>query len=85
MRPRDDTIGANDAVHRRPDPHIETQVRVSLGEARTVLNVEPVPIPRDCRDGFLRAYWQRPEAYLDPGAKFMFSLWSRLTSQGLRP
>lgn len=24
-----------------------------------------LPIPRDCHDGFLRAYWARPEAYLD--------------------
>jgi SAM-dependent methyltransferase len=24
-----------------------------------------LPVPRDCRDGFLRAYWGRPEAYLD--------------------
>ena len=23
-----------------------------------------LPIPRDCRDGFLRAFWGRPEAYL---------------------
>jgi len=28
--------------------------------------VEIVPIPHDCRDGFLGAYWRRPEAYLDP-------------------
>jgi SAM-dependent methyltransferase len=26
----------------------------------------PVPIPKDCTDGFLDAYWSRPEAYLDP-------------------
>ena len=25
-----------------------------------------MPIPHDCRDGFLMAYWRRPEAYLDP-------------------
>lgn len=25
-----------------------------------------VPIPHDCRDGFLCAYWRRPAAYLDP-------------------
>jgi SAM-dependent methyltransferase len=28
--------------------------------------IEPVPIPHDCRDGFLAAYWRRPRAYLDP-------------------
>ena len=25
-----------------------------------------MPIPADCRDGFLLAYWRRPEALLDP-------------------
>ena len=25
-----------------------------------------MPIPHDCTDGFLCAYWRRPEAYLDP-------------------
>ena len=34
----------------------------ALGGAR----VEPVPIPHDCLDGFLHAYWRRPHAYLDP-------------------
>jgi SAM-dependent methyltransferase len=28
--------------------------------------VVTVPIPHDCADGFLGAYWRRPEAYLDP-------------------
>ena len=27
--------------------------------------VTPVPIPHDCVDGFLGAYWRRPAAYLD--------------------
>ena len=26
---------------------------------------DSVPIPHDCRDGFLSAYWRRPHAYLD--------------------
>jgi len=30
------------------------------------VEVSPVPIPHDCRDGFLCAYWRRPAAYLDP-------------------
>ena len=38
------------------------QVTDTLGATRVV----PVPIPHDCRDGFLMAYWRRPEAYLDP-------------------
>ena len=28
--------------------------------------VEHIAIPHDCSDGFLAAYWRRPEAYLDP-------------------
>ena len=27
--------------------------------------IAPVPIPHDCTDGFLCAYWRRPGAYLD--------------------
>jgi hypothetical protein len=41
---------------------IETLVEALGGEVR----VERVPIPHDCRDGFLGAFWRRPERYLDP-------------------
>lgn len=30
------------------------------------VEASPLPVPRDCTDGFLYAYWARPEAYLDP-------------------
>lgn len=30
------------------------------------VQVEPLLVPHDCSDGFLYAYWRRPEAYLDP-------------------
>jgi ubiquinone/menaquinone biosynthesis C-methylase UbiE len=30
------------------------------------IQVEPLFVPYDCSDGFLYAYWRRPEAYLDP-------------------
>ena len=33
-----------------------------LGPSR----VDPVPIPHDCLDGILGAFWRRPESYLDP-------------------
>ncbi|MGZ8283980.1 MAG: class I SAM-dependent methyltransferase [Allosphingosinicella sp.] len=29
------------------------------------VQITPVPVPHDCSDGFLYAYWRRPEAYLD--------------------
>lgn len=34
-------------------------------EALGPVGVTPVPIPYDCSDGFLCAYWRRPQAYLD--------------------
>lgn len=30
------------------------------------VEITPVPVPHDCTDGFLCAYWRRPEFYLDP-------------------
>jgi len=42
-------------------PTVEA-VAAGIGGGR----VEPVPIPHDCHDGFLGAFWRRPEAYLDP-------------------
>ncbi len=32
-------------------------------------DVRVVPVPHDCRDGFMAAYWRRPEAYLDPAVR----------------
>jgi SAM-dependent methyltransferase len=37
------------------------QIAAVLGE----LEVVPVAIPADCRDGFEAAFWRRPHAYLD--------------------
>lgn len=38
--------------------------------------ISPVPIPHDCTDGFLSAYWRRPAAYLDPKIRAaMSSFW----------
>ena len=30
------------------------------------VQITTVPVPHDCSDGFLYAYWRRPTAYLDP-------------------
>lgn len=40
------------------------------------VEVTHVPIPLDCRDGFGEAYYGRPEALLDPGARLANSAWS---------
>ncbi len=40
------------------------------------VEISPVPIPHDCTDGFLCAYWRRPNAYLDPQIRAaMSSFW----------
>lgn len=44
-------------------PPMEEFGRVASG----AVEVRPVLIPWDCTDGFLGAYWRRPEAYLDAG------------------
>lgn len=40
--------------------------------------VEVIPIPADCPDGFLMAYWRRPECYLDPELQATTSGFARL-------
>ncbi len=41
-------------------PSIDAITRTLGGDVR----VEVVPIPHDCRDGFLGAYWRRPSSFL---------------------
>lgn len=45
-----------------------------LGDVR----IEPVPIPHDCSDGFLGAYWRRPHAYLDADVRSAISTFAKL-------
>lgn len=35
--------------------------------------IRVVPVPGDCTDGFLGAYWRRPEAYLSPAVRAAMS------------
>ena len=37
-----------------------------------------MPVPADCSDGFLCAWWQRPEAYLDAGVRAAISTFAVL-------
>jgi len=37
--------------------------------------VEVLPVPHDCTDGFMAALWARPEAYLDPAIRAATSPW----------
>ncbi|HVG44206.1 MAG TPA: class I SAM-dependent methyltransferase [Longimicrobium sp.] len=42
------------------------------------IDVQPVPVPADCTDGFLGAYWRRPATYLDAGARGAISAFAKL-------
>ena len=48
------------------------------GAALRNVVVRSIPIPHDCTDGFLEAYWKRPEAYFDPAARLAISSFARL-------
>lgn len=50
------------------------RIAETLGATRT----EIVPIPHDCTDGFLAAYWRRPEAYFDPQVRACISVFALL-------
>jgi SAM-dependent methyltransferase len=48
------------------------------------VSIVPLPVPHDCVDGFLGAYWARPAAYLDATVRAGISSFARLrTEQGL--
>jgi len=40
--------------------------------------VERIPTPADCVDGFFEAFWNRPEALLDPEIRASQSMWALL-------
>ncbi|MCU1681447.1 MAG: type 11 methyltransferase [Amycolatopsis sp.] len=49
------------------------EVRAALAIGGDRVEEYPVPVPHDCSDGFLGAYWRRPELYLDPVARAAMS------------
>ena len=60
---------------------IDRRILPTLDELRGALgavSVFDVPVPRDCTDGFLGAYWCRPEAYLDAGVRSAISSFAKL-------
>jgi SAM-dependent methyltransferase len=40
--------------------------------------IERIPTPADCSDGFFEAFWNRPEALLDPEVRASQSIWELL-------
>lgn len=62
------------ARDRRPDIQPEV-IAAQLGGR---VHSEPLPLPRNCLDGFGEAYWARPEAYLDASLRAGMSCFQRL-------
>jgi hypothetical protein len=59
----------------RPRFRTTREVAAALGgETR----IERIPTPADCSDGFFEAFWNRPEALLDPEVRASQSLWALL-------
>jgi SAM-dependent methyltransferase len=42
--------------------------------------IREVAVARDCTDGFLAAFWGRPEAYLDPAIRRATSPWHQISA-----
>ncbi len=60
---------------------VDRRIFPRLSELEAVLGqveVSVVPVPHDCIDGFLGAYWRRPEAYLDDGVRAGISTFARI-------
>jgi SAM-dependent methyltransferase len=49
-----------------------------VADAVDASRIESVGVPWDCADGFLGAYWRRPESYLDPFVRACISGIARL-------
>jgi len=69
----DDYLPELAALDRRIFPDMD-----DLRRGFAAASVRPLPIPHDCSDGFLGAYWRRPEAYLDPQVRAAISTFARI-------
>jgi len=63
------------AIDRQIFPTIK-ELQHALGR----IEIHPLPVPHDCTDGFLGAYWRRPHAYLDAGVRGAISTFTKLGS-----
>jgi SAM-dependent methyltransferase len=61
-------------IDSRRFPAVELITKTLGGTA----SVESIPIPSDCSDGFVEAYWGRPEAFLDDGIRSAQATWKGL-------
>lgn len=49
-----------------------------LGNLLGEVEVESLPVPHDCGDGFFQAYWRRPDAFLDEAVRSSISVFQLL-------
>ena len=64
---------------------IDRPIFPSIKDYSSVLGgveVIDVPVPHDCKDGFLCAYWRRPAAYLDEHVRSSISTFAKITDIG---
>ncbi|MEM7659438.1 MAG: class I SAM-dependent methyltransferase [Bacteroidota bacterium] len=47
------------------------------------VEITPLPIPEDCVDGFLAAYWKRPAAYLEEAVRASISTFAKMEEPAL--
>jgi len=68
----------------RPDSPVHSPQLITLTDIVAAydgaVEIIDVPVPSDCVDGFAAAYWNRPEAYLDPEIQSGIS-WFALADQ----
>jgi len=68
-------------------PEIVEQARTicvpieSYNQAFGQAQIISVPVPHDCTDGFLHAYWRRPEAYFDSGVRGAISGFANMPAE----
>ncbi len=63
---------------------LDRQIMPMLGQLASELgefHSTPVHVPHDCTDGFLGAYWRRPNVYLDPIARRSMSSFARIDAE----
>ncbi len=63
---------------------VDRRRAMGIAEIASVLGggeVQSVPIPHDCVDGFHGAFWRRPEAYLDPRIRAGISAYTAMPAE----